>query len=86
MKHKLAQWFKDCFTEPDGITICPVRILAILGFLWALGMNGWSVLVLKVPFEIMAFGTSYGLMLAALGIALGAKTDAKGGANVVVPS
>lgn len=78
----LKKWISDAFTEPGNDIVCPVRVLAILGFLWALGMNGWSVLVLKVPFDVMAFGTSYGLMLAALGIALGAKSDSKGTHNV----
>lgn len=75
--NKISKWTKDIFTEPNNNTICPVRILAILGFIWALGMNGWTVLVLKAAFDITAFGTSYGVMLAALGVALGMKTDSK---------
>jgi hypothetical protein len=83
MMTKIKKWLNDAFTEPNTDTICPVRVLAIMGFCWALWMNGFSVLMLKVPFDIMAFGTSYGLMLAALGIALGAKTDAKAEVKVV---
>lgn len=81
---KLKKWVLDLFTEPDNSTICPVRILSILGFIWALAMNGWSVLVLKAVFDITAFGTSYGVMLAALGLALGMKTDSKENKNAIV--
>lgn len=73
--NKLKQWVFDIFSEPDGETICPIRVLAILGFVYALCMSGWSVVVLKTVFDITAFGTSYGVMLAALGLALGFKTD-----------
>ena len=83
---KLKKWIFDLFSEPDNSTICPVRILAILGFVWALCMNGWSVLVLKAVFDITAFGTSYGVMLAAIGIALGMKTDSKETKDVVLAS
>lgn len=77
--NKLKKWINDTLTEPDGTTICPVRVLAILGFVYALCMNGWTVIVLKAAFDITAFGASYGVMLAALGVALGMKTDATKG-------
>jgi hypothetical protein len=80
---KLKKWVGDAFTEPNTDIVCPVRVLAICGFIWALWMNGWSVLMLKVPFDIMAFGGAYGVMLASLGVALGFKTDSKGTPNVV---
>ena len=83
MKNCIKKCFRDFFTEPDGVTLCPVRMLAICGFTWALCMSGWSVLALKVPFVIVEFGTAYGVMLAALGVALGMKTDAKEKVNVV---
>ncbi|MGZ8888067.1 MAG: hypothetical protein ACXW1D_00760 [Halobacteriota archaeon] len=73
--NKLKKWVSDIVTEPDGKTVCPIRCLAILGFLWALCMNGWSVIALKAVFDITAFGGSYAVMLAALGVALGMKTD-----------
>ena len=84
MKEFIKKVFKDAFTEPDNNTICPVRILGIAGFAWALCMSGWSVLALKVPFLMVDFGTSYGLMLAALGVAMGLKTDSKGTKNAIV--
>jgi len=73
----IKKFVKDFFTEPDNQTICPVRVLAILGFAWALSMNGWSVIVLKTAFDIVGFGTAYASMVAALGIALGLKSDSK---------
>lgn len=77
MMNQLKKWIKDTCTEPNGETICPVRILAIAGFVWALSMSGWSVFALKAVFDITAFGTAYGIMLGALGVALGFKTDTK---------
>ena len=71
----LKKFFKDFFTESNNHTICPVRVLAILGFMWALAMNGWSVIALKTAFDIVGFGTSYAAMIAALGLALGIKKD-----------
>lgn len=71
----VKKWIKDFFSEPDGETICPLRVLGICGFTWALCMSGWSVLVMKAAFDIVAFGTAYAAMLAALGVGLGLKTD-----------
>jgi len=84
MKDFIKKLFKDACTEPDNNTICPVRILGITGFTWALCMSGWSVLALKTPFLMVEFGSSYGLMLAALGVAMGLKTDSKGAKNAIV--
>ena len=81
---KIKKWLFDIFSEPDNSTICPIRLLAIGGFVWALWMSGFSVLILKTPFVIVEFGTAYGVMLAALGIALGMKTDSKENKDVVL--
>ncbi len=76
MKFKtLKKWVHDICTEPDNNTICPVRILGIGGFIWALVASGWSVIALGTPIDMMAFGGCYSAMLAALGLALGMKTD-----------
>lgn len=76
----------DIMTEPNGHTICPVRVLACAGFIFALVMCGHSVVVLKVAFDIAAFGQAYGVMLGALGVALGLKSYGKGDANVSMES
>lgn len=78
---KFSKWFKDTMTEPDGETICPVRILALVGFLYALFVHGWSIFVLHAVFDLTSFGIAYGTMIATLGAALGLKTDSKGKPN-----
>lgn len=75
--NKLKQWVHDVFTEPNNNTICPVRLLAFGGFLYALFVHGWSIFVMGAAFDLMAFGGAYGVMLATLGVALGVKTDSK---------
>jgi hypothetical protein len=79
MKTFLKKLCKDFFSEPDGVTYCPIRILAFLGFMSGMAMSAYSVFMLKAVFDMVAYGTSYGLMLGALGIALGLKTDATKG-------
>lgn len=74
----LKRWVHDIFSEPDNNTICPIRILAFVGFLYALIVHGYSIFILKAIFDLTAFGTTYGVMLASLGAALMIKTDSKG--------
>jgi hypothetical protein len=77
MLAKLKKWINDIFTEPDGKTMCPVRLLAIGGFLYALITHGWTIYAQHAAFDLQNFGTSFGIMLATLGASLGLKTDAK---------
>lgn len=77
--NKLKKWLKDIATEPDGETICPVRVLALLTFIYAFSVHAYSIFVLKAVFDLMAFGTAWGIMLTTLGISLGIKTDAPHG-------
>lgn len=74
----LKKWIHDIVSEPDNDTICPIRILAFLGFVYALVVHGYSIFILKAAFDLVAFGTTYGVMLTALGAALMVKTDSKG--------
>ena len=71
------KWIKDAFSEPDCETVCIVRVLATAGFIFALVACGWNVFLMKAAFDVTAFGTAYGVMLASLGVALGIKTDTK---------
>lgn len=72
---KIKQYIWQCVSEPDNKTICPVRVLAILGFLYFLGMNAYTTLGQGMPFNVQEFGTAFGVMMATVGVALGVKTD-----------
>lgn len=72
----IKKMIRDVFTEPDGTTICPVRVVGILGTLQGLGLAGFDVLVQHAHFDLMAFGGGLGATIAALGVALGMKKDA----------
>ncbi len=74
---KIKGWMLDLVTEPDNKTICPVRVMSILGFICALGYQGWALIALKGAFDMVAFGASYAAMIGAMGVALGIKTDSK---------
>lgn len=82
----LKKWVNDVFTEPDGKTMCPVRVLAIGGFIYFLCTHGYSVYAQHAAFDLSGFGSSFGVMIATVGAALGFKTDAPTTPNVVQPS
>ena len=73
--NKLKKWLKDTLTEPDNETICPIRIFAIVGFLYALICHAWSVFALDAAFDLQSFGLGFGTMLVTCGAALGIKSD-----------
>lgn len=66
---------KDAFTEPDGHTFCPVRIVGIFGTLQGLGLSAFDVLIQHAHFDLFAFGGGLGATIGALGLALGLKKD-----------
>lgn len=68
---------KQIFTEPDNETLCPVRTLAIAGFLYGFVTHCYTTFWLKAPFDWMVFWQGFGLGLGALGVALGVKKDSK---------
>jgi hypothetical protein len=72
----LKKLFRDVFTEPDGATICPVRVVGIFGTLQGLGLAAFDVLVQHAHFDLLAFGGGLGATIGALGVALGMKKDA----------
>jgi hypothetical protein len=65
----------NVFTEPNNHTICPVRVLGVAGTVQGLGLTAYTVVVHHAPFDITAYGAGMGVMLAALGAALGMKKD-----------
>lgn len=72
----IKKMFRDVFTEPDGVTICPVRVVGIFGTLQGLGLAAFDVLVQHAHFDLLAYGGGLGATVAALGVALGMKKDA----------
>lgn len=57
-------------TARDNQTPSLIRILALAMGTQFVGLAGWTVVVLKSPFDPSAYGTGAGLLLAALGAAL----------------
>ena len=71
----IKRWVSDVFTEPDNNVICPVRIMAIGGFLYSIGVHAYSIVYQHAVFDLQQFSTAFGIMLATLGAALKMKTD-----------
>lgn len=67
---------RDLFTEPDGVTICPARMIGIFGSLGGIGLAFYDVMWQHAHFDLQAYGLGLGATLAALGAALGLKKDA----------
>ena len=70
----MKKFFMDIFTEPDNKTICPVRIIAILGGLHYLGLADAHYLQHGI-FDAQSFAIGFGTLLGGLGVALGLKKD-----------
>lgn len=68
-------WLNAILSEPDNKTPCPVRLIGIVGTVFALVLVGYSVFVLQQPFDLQAYGIGFGALMATLGAALGIKTD-----------
>jgi hypothetical protein len=72
----IRKQLRDIFTEPDGKTICPIRVIGIFATLQGIGLAAFDVLVQHAHFDLQAYGVGLGATLAALGLALGMKKDA----------
>lgn len=77
MMSQIKKWIHDITTEPDNDIVCPVRLMAIGGCLYFFGAHAYTVIVQHAAFDLSSFGTSFGVMLATAGAALGLKTDTK---------
>lgn len=75
MFNTIKKGIHDLLTEPSNNVFCPVRVMAIGGFLYAIGQHAYSVIWQHVQFDLTAFGIGYGSMLATLGAALRWKSD-----------
>lgn len=77
MLNKIKTAIGHILTEPDNVTVCPVRVLGILGALQGLASSAYQVFWLHSPFDLQAYGLGLGATLLALGLALGMKKDTK---------
>ena len=57
------KFFNDLITESDGVSVCPARLLLILGALAFIGLAIWAVIHGK-EFDPQAYGVGYGGLLA----------------------
>lgn len=67
--------FKDMFTEPDGVTFCPARAIALIMALGGVGLAIVDVVIHKRPFDLQSYGVGAGALLGGTGAALGFKKD-----------
>lgn len=65
---------RDAITEPDNNTICPVRVIAIVGSIQYLAMAALHFHSQHV-WEPQSFAIGFGSILGAAGVALGLKKD-----------
>jgi len=72
----IKKLFRDTLTEPDGVTFCPARAIALATALTGLGLMVFAVVVNHEHFDFLTFGGGAGALLAGTGAALGLKKDA----------
>lgn len=73
--NKLFAMILGAITEPNNHTVCPVRIGGIIALTQGLGLTFYSVVVQNNSFDLQAYGLGTGVLLAAVGAALGMKKD-----------
>jgi hypothetical protein len=71
----MRKQFRDIFTEPDGETICVVRVMGVWVALQGNALAIWDVVVQHAHFDFQTYGLGMGATLTALGVALGMKKD-----------
>lgn len=67
---------RDTFTEPDGVTFCPARAMALGMTIAGIGLAVVDVVVHKHPFDLQAYGIGTGALFAGTGAMLQMKKDA----------
>jgi spore maturation protein SpmB len=70
MKKRLLQ----LITEPDNTTLCPVRILAIVGVLEFITLAAINFAKTSA-FDMQAFAVGFAALISGVGVALGLKKD-----------
>lgn len=64
--------FKDWFTENDGVSYDPIRMLAVVGVIEFLALAAHTAITTHT-FDLQGFGVGLGAVLAAAGAAVGIK-------------
>ena len=64
----------EVITEPNNKTICPVRLMAIAGFVQFSFMAGWQFRHTHI-FDVQAHALAFAALLGGIGAALGLKKD-----------
>ena len=80
---RASGFLRELFTERDNQTADLKRVLWAAGFVWALGMETWSVVWRGTPFDLVAAGLGLAGLLAAGGatLALNRKNENTDGAS-----
>ncbi len=73
----LKKFLKDIFSENDGEAGDMIMVAAFAGFATFLGLEIHSVVFKGAAFDMIQYGTAYGVMLAGLGVAFKMKLDAQ---------
>lgn len=63
-------------TEPNNKTVCPVRVVSLLGVFQYLGLTLAHYIQHSV-FDPQAFAIGFGALIGGVGVALGLKKDTK---------
>lgn len=82
----LKKFLKDLFSEEDGETGDMIMVCAFAGFATFLGLEIHSTVFKGVVFDMIQYGTAYGVMLTGLGIAFKLKLDSQTKAANTLPS
>jgi len=73
----LPTWIQNIITEPDNKTVCPVRIVAIVGIIQYLGLTMAHYLQ-HALFDAQSFAIGFAAIIGGVGAALGLKKDTQG--------
>lgn len=77
-RFKRGVW--EVVTEPDNKTVCPVRLMAIAGFVQFSVMAGYNMHHTHV-FDVQAHALAYAALIGGIGAALGLKKDSPQGSS-----
>lgn len=77
MSNLIKKLFRDTFTEPDGVTFCPARLMAVGTVAAGIGLAVVDVVVHQRPFDLQAFGVGSGALFGGTAAMLGFKKDAQ---------
>lgn len=73
----IKKLFRDTLTEPDGVTFCPARAMALCMTVAGIGLVIFDVVAHQAHFDLQSYGIGAGALLAGTGGALGLKKDAQ---------